>query len=319
MKRIVSVGEVMIEIGRSRADAGCLERRCGGDTLNTSVYLARLLPPERFAVHYVTRLGDDWLSDWMVEQISAEGVICAAIGRAEGGRPGLYLIETDARGERSFSFWRESAPVRRLFDGATSPDVDALAGSYLLYVTGITLAVLGPAGREALLGAMAAHRAAGAAVAFDTNHRPALWESPAAARDWVRRAAAEATLLLPSLEDLDSLFGTGSPEPACAACRDLTDGTIVLKTGGGPIHLDRNGRREVVALERQARSLDTTAAGDAFNAGFMAAQLMGLPMSRCCGLAHALASRVVMNHGAIAPRDTTADLADRLAAEASAG
>ncbi len=313
MKKIVSVGEAMIEIGRSRAGPDCLERRFGGDTLNTAVYLARLLPAAAFKVGYATRLGDDWLSDWMVAGIAAEGIGCEAIGRAARRRPGLYLIETDASGERSFSFWRDTAPVRQLFDGESAPGVGCLADADLLYVTGITLAVLGARGRAALLGAMVARKAAGAEVAFDSNYRAALWDSPETARDWTRRAAAAATLFLPSLEDLQALFKTGAAEQACAACRDFTDAAIVLKTGGGPVHIDQDGDSEVVTLARDPRPLDTTGAGDAFNGGFIAARLRDRDFAESCRLGHAVAARVIVHYGAIVPREATQDIAAQLA------
>src|SRR3954447_7034899 len=92
----------MIEL-REMAD-GRFSRGYGGDTLNTAVYLARL----GVAVDYVTALGDDLWSDEMLAGWAAEGVGTGQVARLPGRVPGLYIIQTDAHGERRFSYWRDS-------------------------------------------------------------------------------------------------------------------------------------------------------------------------------------------------------------------
>ena len=99
----------MIEL-REEAD-GRLFRSFGGDTLNTAVYLARLGTP----VDYITALGDDSWSDELIAAWKAEGVGTSRILRLPGRLPGLYIIQTDLKGERRFSYWRETSAARLLF------------------------------------------------------------------------------------------------------------------------------------------------------------------------------------------------------------
>ena len=73
----------------------------GGDTLNTAVYLSRL----GLSVRYVTALGDDPLSSEMIESWQQENIDCSLVDRHDGAVPGLYFIDTDAAGERSFLYW----------------------------------------------------------------------------------------------------------------------------------------------------------------------------------------------------------------------
>src|SRR6476661_6126347 len=96
MKRVASIGECMIEL--KQTERGLFSRGFGGDTLNTAVYLARL----GVAADYITALGDDSLSDEMVAGWAAEGVGTKPVLRLPGKLPGLYMIETDAKGERRF-------------------------------------------------------------------------------------------------------------------------------------------------------------------------------------------------------------------------
>src|ERR1700704_1138649 len=123
MARVASVGEGMIEL--SQATGGLLARSYGGDTLNTAVYLARL----GVSVDYVTALGDDPWSEEMVRAWEAEGVGTSLVVRVPGRLPGLYLISTDAAGQRTFYYWRDGAPARLLFDLPQTPAiVQALKG-----------------------------------------------------------------------------------------------------------------------------------------------------------------------------------------------
>ena len=197
----------MIEL--SQAGSGLLQRSWGGDTLNTAVYLARL----GVAVDYITALGDDPLSDEMAAAWAAEGVGTGRVVRVPGRLPGLYLISTDAAGQRRFDYWRDSAPARLLFDlPQTGEIVAALADYDLVYLSGISLALYGEAGRERLLGALDATRARGGRVAFDTNFRSRLWPDRTMARAAYRDVLQRADIVMVSTEDLGQLLGRGADE-----------------------------------------------------------------------------------------------------------
>ncbi|MCC5976336.1 MAG: sugar kinase, partial [Rubellimicrobium sp.] len=95
---IACVGEAMIELSRIDFDAGQAAVGFAGDTFNTAAYLARLGQ----SVAYMTMLGRDAFSDRMVSTFTTERIDTALIGRPETRLRGLYSIEIDATGERSF-------------------------------------------------------------------------------------------------------------------------------------------------------------------------------------------------------------------------
>ena len=108
MTKAACIGECMIEL-RQTTGTG-LARGYGGDTLNTAVYLSRL----GVQTDYITALGDDPFSDEMVAGWNAEGVGTGHVARLPGKLPGLYVIQTDAAGERRFYHWRENSAARML-------------------------------------------------------------------------------------------------------------------------------------------------------------------------------------------------------------
>jgi 2-dehydro-3-deoxygluconokinase len=293
----------MIELARSSSGPLSYDRRYGGDTLNTAVYLARLLKPQDALVQYVTRLGDDPLSDWMIEAFENDGIDCRHIARVKDRRPGLYIIDTDAKGERSFSYWRGEAPARQLFE---DDDLARQLGAVdAIYTSGITLAILSDAGRSRLIDLMQRLKTAGGVAAFDTNYRARLWPGPGAAAPWMERAIAASTHALPSSDDLDQIFGKEASTEAWVGRLTLLGAReIVVKTGGGPVHT----REGTIDLARDEAPRDTTGAGDSFNAAYLASRLTGLSIAKSVHMAHALAARVIRYPGAVIARDAMADL-----------
>src|SRR3954465_5045615 len=185
---------------------GLLSRGYGGDTLNTAVYLARL----GVAVDYVTALGDDPWSDEMIAGWQAEGIGTGLVVRLPGRLPGLYVIQTDVRGERRFSYWRDQAAARSLFEIAETPGIiEALVRYDVVYFSGITLSLYGDAGRQRVFAALRRIHEHGGRVAFDTNFRPRGWPDRVAAERAYRAAFDQADIVLASTEDLELLFGLG--------------------------------------------------------------------------------------------------------------
>ena len=297
--RIACIGECMIELSQlDRAD-GQAHVGFAGDTLNTAVYLSRLLPG---AVSYLTNLGTDGFSTRMRAMFHAEGIDCTLIGLHATRLPGIYAIEVDSTGERSFRYWRETSAARTLF-GGVGAGLDDLAGFDVIYLSGITLAILPPEVRTALIARLGALRNAGHRIVFDSNYRPRLWPDTNTARTAFAAMWAVTTLALPSFDDETALYpGTSSAQ---VLDRIGAAGVIevVLKNGAAGVLVRHEGQDQPLSLPPADRVIDTTGAGDSFNAGYLAARLMGLIPADAATKGHQLAVRVISHHGAIIPRD----------------
>lgn len=174
-KNIAVIGECMIELSQ-KGDA--LHRGFGGDTLNTSVYISRQVSPGALNVHYVTALGTDSFSNEMLQAWQQEGVNTDLTQRLENKLPGLYVIETDDTGERTFYYWRNDAAARYWLDSPQSEEIcQKLAEFDYLYLSGISLAILNDESRDRLMTLLKACRSRGGKVIFDNNYRPRLWAS----------------------------------------------------------------------------------------------------------------------------------------------
>jgi 2-dehydro-3-deoxygluconokinase len=290
--RVACIGECMIEL--SGHPDGSVTQAFGGDTLNTALYLARL----GVTVDYVTALGDDPWSEAMLAAWTAEGIGTRLVRRMAGRVPGLYWIRTDAAGERSFHYWRDQAPARELFAGDVSALVAELAGFDLVYYSGISLSLYGDAGRAVLAEALAGVRRAGGRVAFDTNYRARGWPDRAVAQAAFAAALGGADLIFASPEDLVPVFG---PDGATEALRHRGQAEIVLKSGGPEVRVLHDGGDTRVAVPPAPAIVDTTAAGDSFAAGYLAARARGENPERAARAGHRLAGVVIGYRGAVIP------------------
>ncbi|MGL6387192.1 bifunctional 4-hydroxy-2-oxoglutarate aldolase/2-dehydro-3-deoxy-phosphogluconate aldolase [Aeromonas caviae] len=274
-RQIAVIGECMVEL--RRAGQGLLAQGFGGDTLNTALYLARL-GNQALAVHYVTALGQDGFSSQMLAAWQQEGIHTDWVQRLADKAPGLYLIDTAADGERSFTYWRSDAAARYWLVQPEGEDILAALGQCdLVYVSGISLAILPPASRQRLLEGLAAARARGARIAFDNNYRPRLWQDKETAKEAYTAILRLADIALLTLDDEQALWGDAEVETCLARSQGFGVGEIVVKRGSEPCLVVTAAQRiEIAALRLSAEQvIDTTAAGDSFSAGYLAARLQG--------------------------------------------
>lgn len=292
--QICCAGEVMVEMSACDIAAGKnsrYQRGVGGDSYNTAVYLARA----GLSVSYLTRLGDDGFSEDIIASMVGEGIGTELLSRIPGRQPGLYIIDTDATGERTFSYWRDQAPARELFQQPLD-----LSGFNVFYLTGITLAIT-RSGNDQLIALLQQLKHADCRVVLDTNYRPRLWSSAAQAQECTRAILPYCDTVFTTLEDDAALWGLDTLESSRGFYADFAVREFVAR--------DNTLRAMAWAdgdwVERQAESvhaLDTTGAGDAFNGAYLATRLQGGDLEQSLAGAQALSARVVQHRGAILPR-----------------
>ena len=307
-KKVAIIGECMLELSSSSMTGKALSFHLsyGGDTLNTAVYLARL----GTRVDYFTALGDDGYSDWLLGQWRQEGIGCNHVQRVGGRLPGIYAIETDDAGERRFHYWRDRAPARELFD---APDLrtelfQTLMGFDLIYLSGITLSLYRHSVLEALFKHLQKFREQGGLVAFDGNFRPKRWPDSQRAQEVYDAMYRLTDIALPTFEDEQMLFQDASEQDVVSRLSGLGVGEIVLKRGLNGCLTVSDGTEKQIPLKQAVQAVDTTAAGDSFNAGYLATRIKGSSVEDSVAIAQALSATVVQNPGAIIAAELMPDL-----------
>jgi 2-dehydro-3-deoxygluconokinase len=304
MNRIVTgIGECMIEL--SPAGDGLMRQSFAGDVFNTLWYASAALGAG-WSTKFFTAVGTDPVSSEMLDFIGSAGIDCSDVVRISDRRPGLYMIRLDGA-ERSFTYWREHSAARLL-----AADLErlraAVSGSSVIFLSGITLAILPPADAAALTGVMRERRAAGATIAFDPNIRPVLWADRHYMRDTLMAAASVASIVMPGFDDESAAFGDASPSDTVERYAAAGVDIVVLKDGAGTVVVRTADGVVDFATPEVSDPVDTTGAGDSFNGAFLARYVESGDIAASVAAGQDCAAAVIRHRGALIPRERLAQL-----------
>ncbi|MGL6147929.1 MAG: sugar kinase [Plesiomonas sp.] len=314
MKHIAIVGECMIELNGK--PFGAMHQTFGGDTLNTAIYLSRggkaNINPNDIKVSYVTALGTDPISSGMLTRWQEEGVATELVLRDPTRTPGLYLIQLDDQGERTFLYWRNQSAARYLLQHPDFSRIEqALNQVDMVFLSGITLAILPDEDRIALLNLLVELKAKGVEIAFDSNFRPTLWPQDGnhTVKELYQVMYQLTDVALVTFDDEQWIWGDNTPEQTIQRLATLGVQKCIVKLGTeGCLIQDSSASifvPQAVPTQPVEQVVDTTSAGDSFNGGFLSAYLAGADLATACQRGNTLAGTVIQHRGAIIPKKFT--------------
>ena len=303
MAHIAAIGEVMVELAPFPVDLPEAKNRdimalsFAGDTYNTSVYMSRL----GLQTDYVTNLGEDAFSQQIIQRLQNENIGTNMIRCLPGRSPGLYMIRNTPDGEREFSYWRKEAPARELFSTADNCEIlfQQLKHCDCIYLSGITLAIIGESARQHLFAVLQKLRAVNVSIVFDSNYRPRLWESKHDAQSAMLQVMQHTDIALLTLDDEFLLWGDDSIEGCKQRYKDCHLRELVLKRGAEDAVIITADSQLHVPVPSVANVIDTTGAGDTFNAGYLAARLQGASAEDAARQGIRCASIIIRHRGAV--------------------
>ena len=299
MKNIFLFGECMIELMNSSANT--MKQSFAGDVFNTAVYLKRTFTDVN--VHLVTAVGKDQFSLDMIQYVEQESIGCDFVFKSETKIPGLYSIQLDEHGERSFNYWRSDSAARQVMQLIDDEAIAKLSEGDMFFFSGISLAVIEPQGRDAFWAMIDKLKAAGVQIVFDPNYRPRLWSGPAEAQEQFELALQKSDLSLPGVDDFEQLFDMKSGEEVYDYCKPFGLNELIIKNGEKGILVVVDGETSQFDITPVENVVDTTSAGDSFNGVYLGARTEGYSVNDSITLASKAAGFVIQHKGAIAPAD----------------
>ncbi|MBH0058456.1 sugar kinase [Pseudoalteromonas sp. SWXJZ94C] len=299
MKNIYFLGECMVEL-RAMSESK-LHQSFAGDVYNSAVYLKRCYPD--VGTSLVTALGQDSLSKKMLTRFKSEELNTQFVFAHDDKVPGMYYIETDDTGERSFTYWRSDSAAKKVVDFLNADIVEQLSSGDMFFFSGISLAVIEESARDKFWKTIEQLKNAGVKIVFDPNYRARLWKDTDETKAQYHLAFSLADITLPGVEDLTTLYDIHSVEAVIDYLKPYKIQEIIVKNGPESVITKEGETLLSHTIIPVTHVVDTTSAGDAFNGVYLGARLSGRTTTDAVQLAAKAAGTVIQQPGAIIPKD----------------
>lgn len=309
---LLVIGECMLEVSGSLSFHQASQLNFGGDVLNSAVYYSRLSDSK---VGFLTALGDDQLSGQMISAFNNENIDTTAIIRLKNTLPGLYAIQTDEQGERFFYYWRDNAPVKSLFLNIEQATLLNLSATYSdIYLSGISLSRWDDGQLDLLYQWLELHKKNyHGRVIFDLNYRPRCWDNTTKAKQTLTRFFPLCDIVITTFDDEKLLYSDCDAMETIKRYQNYGVDHIVIKQGSLPTLCCIN--KQLISVRPKlkiARPVDTTAAGDSFNAAYLGALAYNMDIRDACDFAQRFAAEVIQHKGAIIDKQFTIPYCNKL-------
>jgi len=254
----------------------------GGSAANTCAVAASL----GARVAYLGKVAADALGEVFRRDIAAAGVYFPSQPLADGAPTARCLILVTPDGQRTMNTFLGASVAF----GEHDVDAALVADAAVLYLEGYLFDP--PAAQAAFRAGARAARIAGRQVALSLSDAFCVDRHRAAFRELL----ADIDILFANEAEICSLYESNSFEDAAQAVREDVALAVLTKSEAGSLILRGAERVEVEAVPAQV--VDTTGAGDAYAAGFLAGYVAGRDLAECGRMGSQAASEVISHYGA---------------------
>ncbi len=307
MLDLVTLGESMVLFVPTGSGplrhARNFRRFVAGAESNTAIGMARL----GLKAGWISRLGKDEFGRTILNTIREEGVDVSKVIPDEHAPSGVFFKEFNDDTATNVYYYRAGSAASRLTPEDLHPEYISKAKYF--HFSGITPA-LSPSCFLTILEAIKIARQAKLCISFDPNVRLKLWSLEQAKR-FFDRVVPEVDLVLVNDEEIAMLTGENDIVRAARHLTQIGPSLVVIKMGvEGALAVSKKKVLKEPAMKVQA--IDTVGAGDAFNAGFLSAQLKGLPIALSLRLGNILGGCATTRPGDIEGLPYSANIQDLL-------
>ena len=264
---LIGIGECLIELFEEAPHI--YKQSVAGDVFNTLFYASRV----GLKTGFISNFGSDELTKNILEVMDREGIDRSCTSRSEKKTNGMYLISINESGDPYYSFWRSDSAARETLQTIDVKKLEEyISSSKYFHFSAIAFAILHE--REILISLLKKLHGK-VRITFDTNFRKGLWDDISILKNFIESASSFVDVLFVSKTDDEDIFGVRTAEEAMKYYQELRYKLIIYKQGADDVLVCDGNIIIRVPTIKNIKVVDATAAGDAFNAGFIAAQIHG--------------------------------------------
>jgi len=297
---VIAIGEVLVDFVSTRpgpcVEVPAFEKCFGGAPMNTIVGVARL----GIDAGAIAAVGDDPFGQFLIKELKKNRVDVSQVKVKKGRRTTIAFVANEPKsGERTFFFYRKPW-TGETSDSSLEPneiDLSYITKAKILHVSGFALSQ-NPC-REAIFKAIKHARKIGVRVSFDPTLRVEVWDSEATLRRTYSRALRLSDIAVFSMEEAEFAFGTSEADVAARKALKYGVGIVGIKLGEKGSYIMSKDGNSVQVPAFEVRPIDTTGAGDGWNAGLLVGLCKGWDLEKCATVANAIGALVVTRRGAI--------------------
>jgi len=264
--------------------------------MNTIVGAARL----GLRTGVVTAVGEDPFGMFLIRELEDNGVDTSYVKIKKGMRTTISFVANEPEtGERTFIFYRKPWVSGTADSSLSIEDIDMnyISRAKILHISGFSLSQ-NPSGRV-ILEAVKQARSLGIRISFDPTLRLDVWRSAETIKRVYRKALRLSNIATFSLEESAFIFGTENPEKVAEKAFKYGVDIVGVKMGSKGAFLQmKTGEKEHLPAFK-VKAIDTTGAGDGWNAGLLTGLVREWDLHTCLLVANAVGALVVTKRGAI--------------------
>ena len=290
---LITIGESLIELSADEklAEADTLNKYYGGDTLAVAVSAQRM----GSKVGYITKVGNDYFKDYLLESWQNEGLDISRVNVVQGYN-GIYFVSRPENEQKEFSYYRKKTAACSL--NVNDIDKDYILSSKAVYSSGITQS-LSINAREVVKEIFKIAKENNILVAYDPNFMEEIWTVEEAQEALLEVIDYVDILFLDTTKHGKELI-TKSINDAIKYFWDKGVATVIVKsTKDQGYYVGKNGEVVFVNFYTTNDIKDTTCAGDAFNGAYIHEILSGSSVVEATKIAAVVAGLQSQNIGAI--------------------
>ena len=290
---VCSIGEAMIEI--SNIKNSLYNQSFAGDTLNFCNYLDK----KKLNAFFLSAIGKSEINQSLLDFVKSKNISTKYIKQINQFEIGLYLIKNKDNGEKQFFYWRDESAAKQYFNNIDFLNLyKELKNFDYIYFSGITLSIIHISKLNNFIKLLKLLKSKKIKIVFDFNIRPSRWNKKNL-NIFLDSVLKFVDICFLSGEDMNYWKNKNNIKSYEQIVRKYKLKHSIFRKNAKFTYVFLNKTRYVFKNKLLKTVVDTSGAGDGFNAAYLSNFIVNNDPVLALKAGSSLGSKIVMKKGAI--------------------